>query len=60
MNSEYKDHIHDVKSQFLCQVNQVNFPPKNVLRKVFKDDQFLMVKHFFKTKFLHQNIFNLS
>ena len=35
MNSEYKDHIHDVKSQFLCQVNQVNFPPKNVLMKVF-------------------------
>ena len=35
MNSEYKDHIHDVKSQFLCQVNQVNFPPKNVLMIVF-------------------------
>ena len=35
MNSEYKDHIHDVKSQFLCQVNQVNFPKKTVLMKVF-------------------------
>ena len=41
MNSEYKDHIHDVKSQFLCQVNQVNFPPKNVLMKVFFDSELL-------------------
>ena len=35
MNSEYKDHIHDVKSQFLCQVNQVNFPQKKCFNESF-------------------------